>query len=102
MNAGAYGREMNDVRRRAPKRSTARAGCIDWPRGDLGLTYRHCGVPEDWIFTGASLPAAPGATDAILARMAEIQAAREATPADPQPHRRLDLRQSAGHRRPGS
>ena len=40
-------------------------------------------------------PASAGDAAAIGRRMAEIQAAREASPADPRPHRRLDLRQPA-------
>ncbi len=78
MNAGAYGRELVDL--------VLAAEALD-PRGrlrrldkaDLGLSYRHSSVPEDWIFTGAELAGAPGERAAILARLAEIQRAREAT-----------------------
>lgn len=76
MNAGAYGREMKDV--------VLRAEALD-PQGnrhelalaDLGFGYRHCGVPSDWIFTGAVLEGARGEREAIAARLDEIRAARE-------------------------
>ncbi|QQS14970.1 MAG: D-alanine--D-alanine ligase [Rhodospirillales bacterium] len=43
---------------------------------DLGFTYRHCAVPEDWIFVEATLRAAPGDAAAIGARIEEIDRAR--------------------------
>ena len=46
---------------------------------DLGLNYRHSSAPEDWIFTSATLTGTLGVTETIRARLAEIQAAREAT-----------------------
>lgn len=78
MNAGAYGREMVDV--------TLGADVVD-DRGrlrrlslaELGLTYRHSGVPESWIFTRAILKAEPGDPLEILARIQEIRAQREAS-----------------------
>jgi UDP-N-acetylmuramate dehydrogenase len=77
MNAGAYGRELKDV--------LLSATALD-PRGRrhelaveaMGLSYRHCGVPEDWIFVGAILRGEPGDAHEIGRRMTEIQAAREA------------------------
>ena len=78
MNAGAYGHEMVDVVTAAE--AVDRQGKLHrLAKADLGLTYRHSSVPEDWIFTGAELAGSLGATDAILARLAEIQAARETT-----------------------
>jgi UDP-N-acetylmuramate dehydrogenase len=78
MNAGAYGHELVDVVTAAE--AVDRQGRLHrLAKGDLGLTYRHSSVPEDWIFTGAELAGSAGATDAILARLAEIQAARETT-----------------------
>jgi UDP-N-acetylmuramate dehydrogenase len=78
MNAGAYGREMTDV--------TVAAEAID-PAGrmhrlthaDLGFTYRHCAVDEDWIFLSATMTGHADAPDAIAARMGEIQDRREAS-----------------------
>ncbi|HZT52285.1 MAG TPA: UDP-N-acetylmuramate dehydrogenase [Stellaceae bacterium] len=78
MNAGAYGNEFKDMLDTiealdpAGRRRVLRAS-------EMGLAYRHCGVPEDWIFIGATFHGARGARDAIAARMDEIRAAREAT-----------------------
>lgn len=76
MNAGAFGGEMKDV--------TVTAQAIDRQGNlhslsleQLGLTYRHCAVPEDWIFTGAVLQGRAGDPHAIAQRMAEIRTARE-------------------------
>jgi UDP-N-acetylmuramate dehydrogenase len=78
MNAGAYGREISDVILGAE--AIDPAGNRQWlPTGALALDYRHCGVPEDWIFVGALLMATPGDKVAIQTRIAEIQAAREAS-----------------------
>jgi len=78
MNAGAYGREMQNI--------CASATAID-DRGeirklaavDLGFSYRHCSVPESWVFIGAELRGAKGDPDAIMARIREIRAEREAS-----------------------
>lgn len=76
MNAGAYGREIRDV--------LVTADALD-PTGrlhtlrpeDMGLSYRHCDVPEDWVFVGATLKGEPGDPDAIAARLEEIRSQRE-------------------------
>jgi UDP-N-acetylmuramate dehydrogenase len=78
MNGGAYGKEMKDV--------TVSAEALD-PSGrvhrlslaELGFTYRHCGVAEDWIFLSAELAGTRDAPAAIVARMQEIQTKREDT-----------------------
>ncbi len=76
MNAGAYGRELNDV--------CLSAEAID-PTGvlhrlsaaELGFGYRHCAVDRDWVFLSATLRGEPGGPAEIAARMQAIQAARE-------------------------
>jgi UDP-N-acetylmuramate dehydrogenase len=75
MNAGAYGREMKDV--------TLGAEAIDLSgrrqyltNRSLGFSYRHCGAPEDWIFTAAELKGEADEPAAIQRRMDEIQQAR--------------------------
>ena len=76
MNAGCYGGEMKDV--------TEEARALD-PVGnmrflsvtDLGFTYRHCAVPDDWIFLDAVLEGPAGSATAIAARMVEIRRERE-------------------------
>lgn len=78
MNAGAYGREIVDVILGAE--AIDPRGVRHWlTAGELGLTYRHCDVPEDWIFTAAVLAGEAGASDAIQKRITEIQEAREAS-----------------------
>jgi len=78
MNAGAYGREFKDALREA----TALDGDghrHDLEPGEMDLSYRHCGVPADWIFVAARLKGRRDDPSAIGARMAAIQAQREAT-----------------------
>ncbi len=76
MNAGAYGREMNDAVVSATALDAAGGGHrLD--RAALGFSYRHTSVPEDWIFTEAVLTGEPGERDEIARRMDEIGAARE-------------------------
>jgi UDP-N-acetylmuramate dehydrogenase len=45
---------------------------------DMGFSYRHCGVPPDWIFTEAVFQGIPGATADILKEMSEVADYREA------------------------
>jgi UDP-N-acetylmuramate dehydrogenase len=78
MNAGAYGTETKDVLVTAT--AFDRRGLRhDLGLDELGFGYRHCGVPADWIFTGATFAGRPGDPTEIGRRMAEIQAAREAS-----------------------
>lgn len=78
MNAGAYGYEFKDALREV----TALDGDgrrHDLEPGEMDLSYRHCGVPADWIFVAARLKGRRDDPSAIGARMAAIQAQREAT-----------------------
>jgi UDP-N-acetylmuramate dehydrogenase len=77
MNAGAHGGETRDV--------LIEAQAVDpegnlrvLPVAEMGLTYRHCGVPADWIFTEALFQGRAGEPAAILAEMDEVAAYREA------------------------
>jgi UDP-N-acetylmuramate dehydrogenase len=77
-NAGAYGSEFKDV--------LAYAEAVDRDgrtrrvsAADLGLSYRHCSAPADWIFTAAVFRGTRGDPAAIAHRLADIQAAREAS-----------------------
>ena len=77
MNAGAHGRETGEVLLEA--RDVDRQGNIHvLPAADLKLSYRHCGVPDDWIFTAALYQGQPGAAAEILKQMAEVADYREA------------------------
>ena len=76
MNAGAYGGELSEVllSAEAIDRSGARHR-ID--AAGMGFSYRHTGVPADWIFTAVRLRATPGDQLAIARRIAEIDTARQ-------------------------
>jgi UDP-N-acetylmuramate dehydrogenase len=76
MNAGAHGRETKDVlvAARAIDRDGRRH---ELSLADMGYSYRHCGIPEDWIFTQALFQGSPGAPGDILAEMDEVAAYRE-------------------------
>jgi UDP-N-acetylmuramate dehydrogenase len=78
MNGGAYGREIKDVILAAAAiDGTGRP--IELTPAALGLSYRHCAVPEDRIFLHATLQGVPKAEAEIAGRMAAIQAQRQAT-----------------------
>ena len=78
MNAGAYGGDMQQI--------TVSATLVD-SRGEtkqltaeeIGFSYRHTEVPEDWIFVETILRGHPGDSAEIAAKMAAIRAAREDT-----------------------
>ncbi|HKZ95362.1 MAG TPA: UDP-N-acetylmuramate dehydrogenase [Hyphomicrobiaceae bacterium] len=78
MNAGAHGRETKDVLVEA--RAVDRRGGIHvLSLADMRFTYRHCGVPQDWIFTEALLQGAAGDPDDIARQMEEVAEYREQT-----------------------
>ena len=78
MNGGAYGGETKDVLVAA--RAVDRSGRIhQLTAGDLHYSYRHCGAPEDLIFTEALFQGKPGDREVIAAEMARITDSREAT-----------------------
>lgn len=76
MNAGAYGTEFKDVLVWAEAVDT-QGNLHRLTPADMKFGYRHCGVPEDWIFLSCRLKGRPGDKAEIQARMDEIQAARE-------------------------
>jgi len=78
MNGGAYGRETKDTLVEA--RAVDRQGRVHvLKNGDMGFHYRHCSVPEDFIFTQAVFQGEQGDPAAIAAEMDKITEAREAT-----------------------
>lgn len=78
MNGGAYGRETKDALIEA--RGVDRQGNIRvFSNADMHYTYRHCGAPDDIIFTQALFQGAPGDKAVIAAEMDKITEAREAT-----------------------
>jgi UDP-N-acetylmuramate dehydrogenase len=78
MNGGAYGAETKDILVEA--RGADRSGAIrTYTNAAMGFSYRHCGVPDDVIFTQAVFEGTPGDAAAIAAEMDKITEAREAT-----------------------
>jgi len=78
MNGGAYGRETKDTL--IEVRAVDRQGRVHVLRNaDLHYTYRHCGAPEDFIFTQATYAGERGDAAAIAAEMDKITESREAT-----------------------
>ncbi|MBA2126562.1 UDP-N-acetylenolpyruvoylglucosamine reductase [Hyphomicrobium methylovorum] len=76
MNAGAHGRETKDC--------LVGARAVD-PDGnvhvlslaDMEFTYRHSGIPADWIFTEATFAGEPGDSAEIVKEMDEVADYRE-------------------------
>jgi UDP-N-acetylmuramate dehydrogenase len=78
MNGGAYGRETKDALIEA--RGVNRQGRVRvFANADMHYTYRHCGAPDDVIFTQALFQGAPGDPATIAAEMEKITESREAT-----------------------
>ena len=78
MNGGAYGGETKDILIEA--RGVDRAGDMrSFSNAEMGFSYRHCGVPEDVIFTAAVFQGRAGDADAIAVEMAAIKSKREAS-----------------------
>jgi UDP-N-acetylmuramate dehydrogenase len=76
MNAGAHGRETKDVLIEA--RAVDRRGTVHTlSLADMGFTYRHSAVPEDFILTEALFQGTPGDPAAILREMDEVADYRE-------------------------
>ena len=78
MNGGAYGRETKDVLVEA--RAVDRQGRVHiLTNADMGFSYRHCGAPDDYIFTQALFAGERGDPVVIAAEMEKITESREAT-----------------------
>ena len=78
MNGGAYGRETKDALVEA--RAADRRGVIHvLGNADMHYSYRHCGAPDDYIFTQALFAGERGDPAIIAAEMDKITESREAT-----------------------
>ena len=76
MNGGAHGRETREVVVEA--RAVDREGKVHvFPVAELHYEYRHCGVPDDLIFTETLFQGELGEPAKILAEMDGIAAYRE-------------------------
>ena len=76
MNAGAYDRDFRDVlvwAEAVDSSGTLHRLSVD----ELDLSYRHCGVPEDWIFVTAQFRGTHGDRQKISARMQEVRQVRK-------------------------
>jgi len=76
MNAGAYGSEIKDI--------LVQATAIDLDGNkhtlhpqDMNFSYRHCGIPQGWVFTQATLKGKYQKKNTILKEIKEIQHKRE-------------------------
>ena len=76
MNAGAHGHETKDALVSA--RAVDRDGRIHvLSNADMGFTYRHSGIADDWIFTEATYAGEPADPSDILKAMDEVAEYRE-------------------------
>lgn len=78
MNAGAYGGETKDILVEAVGYDRNGRRCV-LSNTDMGFSYRHCGAPEDIIFTSAVFEGRADDPAVIMVRMDEISEKREAT-----------------------
>ena len=78
MNAGAYGGETKDVLIEAYGLDR-QGNRLTFSNAEMGFSYRHSGIADDVIFTGALLQGRAGDPEQIAAEMAEIKAKREAS-----------------------
>ena len=78
MNAGAYGSDISEILISATAiTETGTLKTLDKDR--LGLSYRHCDIPQSWIFISAVFQGVEGDEHRIRTRMNEIRAARSDT-----------------------
>jgi UDP-N-acetylmuramate dehydrogenase len=76
MNAGAYGGDMQSITREALL-IDGKGELHRVKAAEIGFSYRHIALPEDWIFIEAVLEGHPDDRARIAERMATIRAARE-------------------------
>jgi UDP-N-acetylmuramate dehydrogenase len=76
MNAGAYGGDMQQITVSATLLTPA-GEVRELTAEEIGFSYRHTEVPEDWVFVEAVLRGHAGDSAEIAAKMAGIRAARE-------------------------
>lgn len=76
MNAGAYESDVSQVFRHADALD-ATGTLHRLSQAEMGFTYRHSAVPEDWIFVGGAFAGRADDPKAIHARIQDIQTKRE-------------------------
>lgn len=78
MNAGAYGTETKDVlisAKAVNRKGELRIFSVE----ELGYTYRHKDLDDEWVFVEAEFKVSKGNQSAIVAKINEIQSSRAAT-----------------------
>ncbi len=76
MNGGAHGTETKDVLVEA--RAVDPEGKIHTLSNEqMGFSYRHCSVADDWIFTQAVFQGQPAEKEAVIAQMTEVSEYRK-------------------------
>jgi UDP-N-acetylmuramate dehydrogenase len=78
MNGGAYGRETKDALIEA-RGVNRRGDILSYANAQMHFAYRHCGVPDDVVFTQGLFQGAAGDPRKIAAEMEAITEARETT-----------------------
>ena len=78
MNAGAYGTEIKDVLVHALAMKP-NGEVVKLKPQDMNFSYRHCGIPEDWIFIGAKLKGHKEDPAIIEAKITELLSQRDDT-----------------------
>ena len=76
MNAGCYGGEIKDCLTHAfalDQHGDLQALTLD----DMGFSYRHCDIPDDWIFIGARFRGRQGTSSTINEHMNQLLLQRE-------------------------
>ena len=95
MNGGAHGKETKEVV--IEVRAVDRQGNIHvLPVDELHYSYRHCGAPEDFIFTEALFQGEPGEPDEDPRGDGRHRRLSRERAADQVADRRFDLQESAG------
>lgn len=76
MNAGAYEREIKDIFTSATALDSS-GEIRKLTFAEMGFSYRHTAVPEDWIFIGAEFTGLLGERQTITERIRAIRTERE-------------------------
>jgi len=75
MNAGSYGSDIKHILQTVD--IVDRKGQLKTIGvGQMGLSYRLCEAPQDWLFLALTLRGKPGDTETIAAQMKQIQEQR--------------------------